>query len=353
MTINNKFDAIVKTIVANSQTEIDIKNELVYIFNGNKTYQFQDGTIFNRDYLIEIMIDTIFEYQDETKSYVRSLKEKTLETINDFDDAFFMVSDYDNNQIKNLIYNEPKFTSLVIDGLIEIYYKNKDLYFRTNQRVDTNNNNNNNDQEYKVDYTNYENAERSKNNLKLLDEALSKTQKKGTIGRAGYVQGEYSDEQITFILTDLMKGSYKYITNSPLGEENKLRDKISKVSRNEIFAEVLKNAIRVISMANNERDLVLLTSYNIMPLDIQKLSGLVTDLTCNSLNDSNIDSVIDNLGPNEMHLLSKMFILSRKDDLIKDKLLNATMGDKYHILLINSLNKIGSSQDIGEDNFSK
>lgn len=352
MTLNNKFDAIVKTIVANSQTEIDIKNELVHIFNGNKTYQFQDGTVFNRDSLVEVMVDTIFEYQDETKDYVRSLKERTIENIDNFDDALFMVSNYDNNQIKSLIYIEPKFTSLVIDGLLEFYHTKKDFYFKTNQNVETNTNNNN-EQEHEVDYSDYENAVRSKNNLELLDEALLRTQEKGFIGRQGYEQRPYNDHEMSMILINIFKGNYNYITNNPLVGYEKYRNKLSQVSRGEIFAEVIKNSVRIISMANNERELSILTAYNIMPLDIQRLSSLVTEITKNSLNDGNVESVIDSLGETEKYLLSSMFIASRKDDLIKNKLMNATMGDEYHALLINNLNKIGSEKAYMEGKTSK
>ncbi len=349
MTLNNKFDAVMKTIVSNSSDEIDIKNELVHIFNRSKVYTFSNNERFDADALISVMLDVIVEYREETKDYVRNLTEESIDTISDFDDVIKLVR-YDSiEQIQNLIYTQPRFTSIIIDGLISIYHKDKDLYFKKESPVEQNIRH----EERKTDNSDYENAMRSKSNLELLDEALSKTQEKGTIGRGGMNEMAYSDEQITFILTDLINGSYKYITNSPLGEENKLRDKISKVSRNEIFAEVLKNAIRVICMANNERYLSILSAYDIMPLDIQNLSGLVNEVTSKSLNDSNIDSVIENLLPSEKHLLSKSFILSRKDDLIKSKLLNATMGDQYHALLITNLNKIGSNNGIGEDNFSK
>lgn len=349
MTINNKFDAVMQTIVSNSSNDIDIKNELVHIFNRSKVYAFSNNERFDANALISVMLDVIVEYREETKDYVRTLAEETIDTISDFDDAIKLVR-YDSiEQIQNLIYTQPKFTSIIIDGLISIYHKDKDFYFRKQQVVEQNTS----QEEHKTDNSDYENAMRSKYNLELLDEALSKTQEKGTIGRGGMNEMAYSDEQITFILTELINGSSKFITNSPLNEENKLRDKISKVSRNEIFSEVLKNAIRIISMSNNERDLSTLSTYNIMPLDIQKLSWLVTEITKDSLTDNNIDSVIENLSPNEKHLLSKSFILSRKDDLIKNKLVNATMGDQYHALLITNLNKIGSNNGIGEDNFSK
>lgn len=349
MTLNNKFDAVIQTIVSNSSNDIEIKNELVRIFNGEKAYVFSNQEKFDSNALISVMLDLIVEYREDTKYNVRTLSEETIDTITDFDDIVKLIRYDDIGQIQTLIRTEPKFASIALDGLINIYHTNKDFYFRKQQNVEQNIN----QEERKVDNSGYENAMRSKYNLELLDEALSKTQEKGTIGRGGMNEMAYSDEQIIFILTDLINGSYKYITNSPLGEENKLRDKISKVSRNEIFAEVLKNAIRVISMSNKERDLSVLAAYNIMPLDIQNLSSIVTDLTKNSLDDTNVDSVIENLSPSEMHLLSKSFILSRKDELIKNKLMNATMGDQYHSLLIASLNKIGSANGMGEDNFSK
>lgn len=349
MTLNNKFDAVIQTIVSNSSDSIEIKNELVRVFNMEKVYKFSTEEIFDVHALISVILNTILEYREETKDYVRTLSEESIDTITNFDDLIKMVRYDDAGKIQLLIRTQPKFTSIAIDGLIDIYHTNKDFYFRKQQGVEQNNN----QEERKIDNSDYENAMRAKYNLELLDEALSKTQEKGTIGRGGMNEMAYSDEQITFILTNLMNGSYKFITNSPLGEENKLRDKISKVSRNEIFAEVLKNAIRVISMANSDRDLSVLSSYNIMPLDIQKLSALVTELTKDSLNDTNVDSVIDNLSPEEMHLLSKSFILSRKDDLIKNKLANAMMGEKYYTLLITSLNRIGSNNDMGENNFSK
>lgn len=349
MTLNNKFDAVIQTIVSNSSDSIEIKNELVRIFNGEKTYVFSNQERFDSNALISVILNTILEYREETKDYVRTLSEESIDTITNFDDLIKMVRYDDAGKIQLLIRTQPKITSIALDGLIDIYHTNKDFYFRKQQTIEQNNN----QEERKVDNSDYENAMRSKYNLELLDKALSKTQEKGTIGRGGMNEMAYSDEQITFILTDLMNGSYKYITNSPLGEENKLRDKISKISRNEIFAEVLKNAIRVISMANNDRELSVLSSYDIMPVDIQRLSDLVVELTKDSLNDSNIDSVIENLSANEKFLLSKSFIMSRKDDLIKNKLLDATMGDKYHTLLISNLNKIGSTNGMGEDNFSK
>ena len=349
MTLNNKFDAVIQTIVSNSSNDIEIKNELVRIFNMEKVYKFSTEEIFDVHALISVILNTILEYREETKDYVRTLSEESIDTITNFDDLIKMVRYDDAGKIQLLIRTQPKFTSIALDGLIDIYHNNKDFYFRKQQNVEQNNN----QEEHKIDNSDYENAMRSKYNLELLDEALSKTQEKGTIGHGGMNEMAYSDEQITFILTDLMNGSYKYITNSPLGEENKLRDKISKISRNEIFAEVLKNAIRVISMANNDRELSVLSSYDIMPVDIQRLSDLVVELTKDSLNDSNIDSVIETLSANEKFLLSKSFIMSRKDDLIKNKLLDATMGDKYHTLLISNLNKIGSTNGMGEDNFSK
>ena len=349
MTLNNKFDAVIQTIVSNSSNDVEIKNELVRVFNMEKVYKFPTEEIFDVHALISVILNTILEYREETKDYVRTLSEESIDTITNFDDLIKMVRYDDAGKIQLLIRTQPKFTSIALDGLIDIYHTNKDFYFRKQQNVEQNNN----QEEHKIDNSGYENAMRSKYNLELLDEALSKTQEKGTIGRGGMNEMAYSDEQITFILTDLINGSYKYITNSPFGGENKLRDKLSKVSRNEIFAEVLKNAIRIVSLANTDRNLTFLSTYDIMPLDLNALSELVITLTKDSLNDSNIDSVIENLLPNEKHLLSKLFILSRKDDLIKSKLLNATMEDQYHTLLITNLNKIGSNNGIGENNFSK
>ena len=103
MTLNNKFDAVIQTIVSNSSNDIEIKNELVRVFNMEKVYKFSTEEIFDVHALISVILNTILEYREETKDYVRTLSEESIDTITNFDDLIKMVRYDDAGKIQLLI----------------------------------------------------------------------------------------------------------------------------------------------------------------------------------------------------------------------------------------------------------
>lgn len=331
MKLNNKFDVIIKKIASNSQNEKDIKKELILIFKDIKGFKFANGEKFDKKALVLVMMTTIIECKKNIIAETEKTNKENLNMINTFDEAIAFVKDYTNEQIIRLIYSQPRFTGIIMDGLIDIYYKNK----KTDIKVVDNNEQQENDQL------------RASRNLAIIDEVLFETRKQGTKGNVGFPQKEYNDDQMEIILTNLVKGNNNYITDKAL------KTKISNISKEEIFAEVLKNALRLNCLCDDETDLLEVSYYEIPPTHLATVRILIHELFQEPIDNSNITSLIENIDKDTLTFLNKSFILSRKKEFMRDKISHAADYYQYTSELIESLDKVGNKNLMNEENFSK
>ena len=341
------FQKVFDVIVSHNDDLIAIKNELISIYNQQMKYYFTDEYSFDHRELIKVLLETIDIYIEtaQAKGWARQLGSSKgfYEQDLSLDDVRYLCSILNDNEIVKIMSVNPSFAGALIDNVIEVY-KNPDFYFEVSKNQVINKETINEQKENKANYQNNDgglNRYRSHNNLLLLDEALTKTQAKGTIGKVGYSDKPYNDNQMIIILNDLIHGKYNHITNTPLDEDNPLRDKISKVSPEEIFAEILKNAIRLDCFCQNERNLKKISFYGLSPVDIATLNKIIADLINSGIDNNNARQVIADLDQDISILLCRSFILSRKDENIKNALLQSTMQYKEKAWQIANLDKIG------------
>lgn len=356
---NDIFQKVFEVIVSHDDNYLAVENELIKIYNNEMKYYFTDEYSFDYHELIKVMLDSINIYVEtaQINGWARktSVNKGYYDQNLDLDDVRCLCENLSNQEIVQIMTVNPSFTSALIENVIEVY-SNPKFYFEEENKEEVKKENNDvndalTEQSQKSDGS--RNRLRAESNLALLDEALIKTKARGTIGRTGYDNKPYSDNIMMGILNNLIHGNYNYITNNPLDEDNPLRDKISKVSPEEIFAEVLKNAIRLESFCQNEENIKKMSFYGLLPVDIAGLQKVVASLMHDGVNNDNIRQIIHDLDDTSLFILSRCFILSRKDDIIKTYLRNATMQDRYRSLLITNLDKIGDSELIDQINNKK
>ena len=263
--------------------------ELILIFKDIKGFKFAKGEKFDKKALVLVMMSTIIECKKNIVVDSNKTKKDNLNMVNTFDEAIAFVKDYNNEQIIKLIYSQPRFTGIIMDGLIEMYYKNVKADVKL---VESSN------EQYENDQL------RASRNLAIIDEVLFKTREQGTKGSVGFPQKEYNDDQMEIILTNLVKGNNNYITDKTL------KAKISSISKEEIFAEVLKNAHRLNCLCNDEKDLLEASQYGMPPTHFATIRMLLHELNQTPIDNSNITSLIENIDKNTLTFLNKSFILN-------------------------------------------
>ena len=365
MNLDAKFDSVMQAIINQYSNEIEIRNELVHIYNGNRTYSLGNNETFDGDDIRRIMIQTSNDYfLNEVAGKVGILKILSIDNVENFDEVARLLNDIGRQkgfaEIRNIVNSNAKIVNLLIDGLMDVYHYNKDRYFRNEEEIKLSEqlieqgsmiHQQEVEERFRASEISAINRDNAIKRLALLDEALEKTKEKGTIGHEGYHQVSYNDNQMVTILGSLVKGNYNLITNNPLNEtDNRLRDKLSKVSKEEIFSEVIKNAIRLSSLAKTEKGLLMLYSYGITAEKINMLNYFINN---NSITKDNISDIMRDIDIESLTVLLESFIYSRKDQYIKGEILNATMSDQYAALRIEELNKVGGVSLENENNYSK
>lgn len=353
------FQKVFDVIVSHNDDLLAIKNELISIYNGEMKYYFTDEYSFDKQELIKVMLETINIYVEtaQTNGWARQLGSGKGFYDRDLrlDDVRYFCEMLSDIEIKRIMSVNPSFADALIENIMEVY-KNPTMYFDVVEPEVTDSKMT---EEQKVEEANRPNNDgglnryRAHNNLLLLSEALFKTQAKGTIGKVGYNNKPYTDNQMIIILNQLIHGNYGSITNSPLNEDNSLRDKISKISPEEIFAEILKNAIRLDCFCQSEKNLKKISFYGLSPVDIATLNKLVTSLINLGLDNTNVRQVIADLDDDILVFLCRSFILSQKDENIRNSLLQATMQDRVKAYLITDLDKIGDYRNNEQINNAK
>ena len=333
------FQKVFEVIVSHDPDVVAIKNELISIYNGEMKYYFTDQYSFDNRELVKILLETINVYVDtaQVNGWARQLgSDKGFYDDNlSLDDVRYFCEILNNTEIKRLMSVNPSFAEALIENVIEVY-KNPNFYFAASG-PEVSHTVVNEQEEKETSQQSSDgglNRYRSHNNLLLLNEALFKTQIKGN-------NQPYSDNQMIVILNELIHGNYSYITNTPLNEENPLRDKISKVSPEEIFSEILKNAIRLDCFCQNENDLKKMSFYGLTPVDIAALNRILTNLIKEGVDNNNVRQVIADLDKDVLIFLCRSFILSQKDETIRNSLLQATMQHIDKAFLIVDLDRIG------------
>ena len=365
MNLDAKFDSVMQAIISQYSNEIEIRNELVHIYNGNRTYSLGNNETFDSDDIRRIMIQTSNDYfLNEVSGKVGILKEFTFDNVENFSEVSALLNDIGKKkglaEIRNIVNSNVKVINLLIDGLMDVYYYRKNYFVRDESEAELSRQlEDKREQDFQMEVEMRQklaeistiNRQKSIERLALLDLALEKTQEKGTNGHEGMEQRPYTNQEMVFLLNELTRGNYKSITNTPISEPNiPLRTELFKYSREEILAEIVKNAIRLTSLSKTEKGLLTLYNYDITVNEINMLRSFIDNT---NINKDNIDYIKKEIDPNVWGVLLKSFIYSRKDPYIKGEILNATMSDKYAALRIEELDKVGGISLENENDYSK